>query len=296
MDQRTKQANKILFLGIYINIAFTAFQIFAGIIGRSEALIADAFHTLSDLSTDFVVIWGLWAAGKPIDRDHDYGHGKIETLMTSVIGLSLLAVGGGILLHGGHDIIKSFQGTVLSEPGWIAFIAALSTVIAKEWLYHRTLSVGRRIDSPAVVAKAWHHRSDSFSSIGVTLGIGGAIILGDRWAILDPLAAVIVSVFIIKMAVSITYESIQELIEGSLSEEAKEEILNIVRSIPGAQSPHNLKTRKIGNKVSIEMHIRVSKKLNIVSAHEISTEVEKQLKARFGPESFVSVHVEPVQG
>lgn len=179
--------------GSVVNVVLVLCKFAAGILGRSAAMIADAVHSLSDLATDVIVLVFVRISDKPEDKGHDYGHGKYETFATLLIGVALLVVGIGILWSGGEQIYAFLQGETLPSPGWIALWAALFSIVSKEVLFHYTRLVGRKYDSPAVIANAWHHRSDSFSSIGTAVGIGGAILLGEDWRVLDPLAAVIVS-------------------------------------------------------------------------------------------------------
>jgi len=295
MDSRVDKASQVTILGFLINILLVTFKLVAGLLGHSTAIIADAFHSFSDLTTDLAIFWGVRAADRPADRGHHYGHGKIETLVSMAIGILLLLAAFKILSVGIGNIVTAFRGESLPRPGWIAVFAAALSIILKEWMYRRTVKIGTEIDSDAVVANAWHHRSDAFSSIGVLAGITGAIILGESWRMLDPLAAVIVSFFIFPAGIRICYEATNELLEASLSPETEAEILRIIRSVPGAENPHNLKTRRIGNKIAIEIHVRVAPTLNIVQAHDISTQVEKKLKERFGAGTFISVHVEPLK-
>lgn len=295
MDERTCKASHVTVMGLITNVLLTFFKYIAGAVGRSQAMIADATHSLSDIVTDVVVLFGIRLASKPVDGDHDYGHGKIETLASTIVGLALFGVGVGIVWSALREIFLAVRGDILPRPGWIAFYAAIISITVKELLYQYTSRVGREINSQAVVANAWHHRSDAFSSIGTTLGIGGAIMLGERWRVLDPVAALMVSFFIFRIAFSISYTSINELIEASLSRGEKERILGAIRAVPGAENPHSMKTRKIGNKVAIDVHIEVKKSLNVARAHDISTEVERKLKDMLGEESFITVHVEPLE-
>ncbi|MDD5765485.1 MAG: cation diffusion facilitator family transporter [Candidatus Marinimicrobia bacterium] len=292
-DVRAAKANKVTWIGFFTNLLLTAFKMVAGIVGQSGAMIADAVHSLSDFITDIVVLVSFQVIRKPIDREHDYGHGKFETLATAFIGLALLVVGVGIFWQGGKKIILNLSGSPLEKPGNIALIAAIISVILKELLYRYTVKIGDEISSQAVVANAWHHRSDAFSSIGTTIGIGGAILLGDNWRILDPIAAVIVSFFIIKVAYSITVVSIRELSEGSLDDSIESEIIEVVSNCPGIIKPHNLRTRKIGYNIAIDIHVRVDPNLSICEAHDIATNVEKQIRNKYGADTFISVHTEP---
>lgn len=293
MVNRVYKANKVTWVGLFVNIILTSFKLFAGIFGKSSAMIADAFHSLSDFATDIVVLLGFKFIEKPADKSHDYGHGKAETLSSVIIGIALFAVGFRIFWVGAHSVYHVFRGELIQEPGWIAFYAAIISVVVKEWLYRYTISVGKSINSSAIIANAWHHRSDAFSSIGTMLGIGGAILLGEKWHILDPMAAIIVSFFIIKTSIDISLGGFNELMEASLSDAVEKDILDVVRNVPGVISPHNLKTRRIGNYVAIDLHIIVDKKLNIVLAHDIATQCEDKIKMKLGEETFVSIHVEP---
>lgn len=292
-DIRASKANRITWIGLLTNIVLTGFKLTAGIIGRSGAMIADAIHSLSDFITDVIVLLSFKMIRKPIDHEHDYGHGKFETVATAFIGIALFIVGFGILWTGGKNIYASFNGAILKRPGDIALIAAIISIITKEWLYRITVKVGNKINSQAVIANAWHHRSDAFSSIGTTIGIGGAILLGERWRILDPIAAVIVSFFIIRIAISITIGSVRELLEESLNEDIEDDIIQLTKSIEGVIDPHDLRTRKIGNNIAVDIHIYVKKDLSICVAHDISTQIEKKIKDKFGEDTFISVHIEP---
>ncbi|MFA4838491.1 MAG: cation diffusion facilitator family transporter [Candidatus Neomarinimicrobiota bacterium] len=292
-DIRAAKANRITWIGFFTNLLLTAFKMAAGILGKSGAMIADAVHSLSDFITDIVVLVSFRVIRKPIDREHDYGHGKFETLATAFIGLALLIVGLGIFWQGGKKILLNLSGSPLEKPGNIALIAAVVSVIIKEWLYRYTVKVGDEISSQAVVANAWHHRSDAFSSIGTTIGIGGAILLGEHWRILDPIAAVIVSFFIVKVAYSITVVSIRELSEGSLDDSVENEIIKIVSNCPGVIKPHDLRTRKIGFNIAVDIHVYVDQNLSICEAHDIATDVERRIRNRYGTETFISVHTEP---
>ena len=290
---RTNRAIRVTWTGLLWNIFLTLFKLFAGVIGKSNALIADAFHSLSDFITDIAIIIGLNLAKKPVDETHNYGHGKFETLSTIIISLSLFFVSIVIFGNGIIQISKAIQGQILHQPGWIAFIAASGSIIVKEILYQYTIRAGTKINSQALIANAWHHRSDALSSLAATFGIAGAILLGEQWRILDPIAAIVVSFFIFRVGVTTFSKSINELLESSLSEELKIKILNIVKTVPGANNPHNLKTRKIGNNIAVDMHIKVNPALSIVEAHDISTSVEKKLKESFGNDTFISIHIEP---
>lgn len=293
-EYRAKKANYITWVGFFSNLTLTALKLLAGIYGKSGAMIADAVHSLSDFATDIVVLVSFQIVKQPCDKSHDYGHGKFETLATAIIGIALFFVGLGIFYSGANKIYSVLVLKIdIETPGYIALIAAILSIIVKEWLYRYTIVVGKHIKSQAVIANAWHHRSDAFSSIGTLFGIGGAIILGHEWKVLDPVAAVIVSVFILKVAYEISLGSFKELMEESLDDETEECIIKIIKSVEGVIDPHDLKTRRIGNNIAIDIHIRVKNCSTIVEAHDINDEIENQLKLKYGQNTIISIHTEP---
>jgi cation diffusion facilitator family transporter len=267
----------------------------AGIVGNSAAMIADAVHTLSDFITDVIVIVFVRISNKPKDKDHDYGHGKFETFATLLIGFFLLLVGIGIAWNSVSAIISVIRGAALESPGMLALAAALISIVSKEVLYQYTVICGRKLSSDAVIANAWHHRSDAFSSIATTMGIGGAIFLGDKWTILDPAAALLVSFFIVKVAIKLMKPSIDELTEKSLSDEVENEITAIIESFEEVYNLHNLHTRKLGNNYAIEFHIRMDGNTSLTLAHEKVTEIEQKLKEHYGQATHVIIHTEPTK-
>ena len=291
---REQQARSVTLQGLAVNLILTALKFLAGIFGRSAAMVADAVHSLSDTATDIVVLVSLRFSAKPADEDHAYGHGRFETLATAVIALALAAVGIKILLSGVNSITSVAQGHVLPAPGFIALAAALISIIAKEWLYRYTVRAAKRIDSQALLANAWHHRSDAFSSIGTLAGISGAYFLGPKWTVLDPLAAVVVSFFIFEAAWQILKNVWQELSDGSLGAQAEKEIRALCTQVPHVVEPHEIKTRRIGPNAAIELHIYVADDTPFVRVHEITEQVESRLRGRFGPGTFVTVHPEPL--
>ena len=293
MDDRQQQINKVTWWGAAVNLLLTACKIMAGIFGRSAAMIADGVHSLSDLSSDAVVLIFTRISSKAKDRDHEFGHGKFETLATVIISLILIVVGAKLMSNGIKSIIACINGEVLPRPGFIALAAAVVSIVSKEILYQWTAAVGRKTGSTAVMANAWHHRSDALSSIGALLGIGGAIILGDRWTILDPITSCVISVAIIVVAVKMALPSLAELLETSLPEEIEKEIMDIASSVPGVNDIHELKTRRNGMSFIIDAHVVVNPDMTVVEAHDIATNVEEALCGRFGPETQTSIHIEP---
>lgn len=292
---RQKETYRVTIAGSIINILLLAFKFVAGILGHSAAMIADAIHSLTDFVTDAIVLVFVRLGSKPTDRDHDYGHGKYETLASAIIGVSLLVVGMMICYSGVTKTYHAMCGEPLQQPGFIALAAAVASVVLKEWAYRFTVRVGRRCHSEAVVANAWHHRSDALSSVGTTVGIGGAIILGEKWAVLDPLTAIVVSFFIMKAAWSVLSKAVDELTDGSLPKETEDEIESIVSEDNEVSVVHNLCTRRIGNRIAIEMHVRMPGETSLYVAHRHATEIEKRLKQRFGADTHISIHLEPVK-
>lgn len=296
MDRREREITRITLFGSLANAGLLAFKFVAGFLGNSSAMIADAVHSLSDFLTDIVVLAFVRISSRPEDEGHDYGHGKYETLATSIIGAVLLFVGFGLLWDGCDRIwLHYVEGIPLESPGLVALYAALASIVVKELLFRWTLRVGRRQDSQVVIANAWHHRSDAFSSIGTALGIGGAILLGDDWRILDPLAAVIVSLFIVRVSLRLMLPAVQDLLEVSLPKETEAQILEIITESPEVRNPHHLRTRRIGNRFAIEAHIRVDGRMTVYDAHELTREIEIRLRQKFGAATHVVLHVEPVK-
>lgn len=292
---REKGIYRVTIVGSVVNFLLLLFKFFAGIMGHSAAMLADAVHSLSDFVTDIIVIVFVRISSKPEDEGHDYGHGKYETLATAIIGIILLGVGFGIFWNGASSIYRFLHGGSLQEPGMLALIAALVSVAFKEALYRYTVFKGKRLNSQAVVANAWHHRSDALSSIGTAIGIGGAILLGNHWRVLDPIAAVVVSFSIMKVAVKLLIPCVDELLEKSLPADVENEIQKIILSFPGVSSPHHLRTRRIGNYYAIEVHVRMDGKITLEEAHRTATAIENTLKEQFGKGTHVGIHVEPVK-
>ena len=294
-ENRTKQIYRVTLLGMFVNIVLFAFKLIAGIIGRSGAMVADAVHSASDFATDIVVLAFVRISSKPRDDDHKWGHGKYETLASLIIGIALFAVGAEILVDSIEKIVAVVRGNELPQPDLIAIVAAAVSIVVKEALYQYTVRKGRRLNSPSVIANAWHHRSDALSSIGALLGIGLAYFLGGKWCVADPIAALVVAALIIKVAIDLCRTALAELLEKSLPHAIEEEILAIISSTPNVYKPHNLRTRRIGSDIAIEVHIRVDGAMTVHDSHEISREIEHSLRAHFGENTAVAIHIEPLK-
>ena len=290
---REKELTKVTLIGSAGNLVLLVFKFVAGILGGSAAMVADAVHSLSDFLTDLIVLVFVRVGAKPQDEDHDYGHGKFETLATFFVALALIGAAIGIIVSGSLKFARWLQGETLEVPGMLALWAALLSILVKEVLFRYTIAVGRKQDSPAVIANAWHHRSDALSSIGAAIGIGGAILLGQRWAVMDPLASIVVGGMLIKVAWDLLKQSTGELTDSSLPKETEQEIEAIINSHPEISEPHNLRTRRIGNRIAIEAHVRLSGDMSLRDAHDVVTSIEHHLRARFGPHTIVTIHMEP---
>jgi cation diffusion facilitator family transporter len=294
MKNRAYEAKKVTIVGFFVNLILTAAKLTAGILGKSTAMVADGVHSLSDFATDIVVLAFVNISGKDSDNDHRYGHGKFETFATLIISLALFAVGLGILINGIESIVAVIRGEELSQPKMIALWAALLSIVSKEILFRYTIIVGKRINNQAVIANGWHHRSDSLSSIGTALGIAGAIYLGESWRILDPVAGVVVSFFIMKVSVDLGLPSVKELLEASLPDNVVAEIEEVIMSHPEVKRFHHLKTRKIGNAFAIDVHIKLDKEISFVASHDVATDIERAFREKYGMQTHISIHTEPV--
>ena len=292
---RTKQIYRVTLLGMFVNALLFAFKLVAGIVGRSGAMIADAAHSASDFATDVVVLGLVRISSKPRDDSHKWGYGKYETLASLIIGIALFAVAVDFFIESAEKIKAVSNGAVLPRPGVIAIVAAAVSIVVKELLYQYTIRKGKALDSPSVVANAWHHRSDALSSIGALIGIGLAYFLGEEWRIADPIAEVVVAALIMKVAIELCRAALAELLERSLPRAVEEEILLIVSSVPNVYDPHNLRTRRIGADIAIEIHIRVEGSMTVFDSHEISKEIERALRERYGEQTAVAIHIEPLK-
>ena len=293
--ERNREIYKVTLVGGAVNVLLLVFKFVAGILGHSAAMVADAVHSLSDFVTDVIVLAFVRISSKPKDKSHDYGHGKYETLAMTIIGMALLAAAIGIIYGGAQKIADWLGGQRLEAPGTLALWAALLSVVLKEAVYRYSMLKARQLNSQAVEANAWHHRSDALSSVGTAIGIGGAIFLGQRWTVLDPLASVIVGAFIVKVAIELLGRGIGDLLEQSLPDEIETEILQLAATVPGISEPHDLRTRRIGDHYAIELHILVDGDIPLREAHDRASAVEQLLRNHYGDNTHVVVHVEPKQ-
>lgn len=290
---RTAKVTFVTLVGSVVNIILTVFKLLAGILGRSTAMIADGIHSLSDLLSDIVVIVFVKISAKGRDKDHDYGHGKFETFATLIISLMLIVVAVNLMSGGINKIRQILDGGEVSSPGMIALWAAVASIVLKEILYRYTIIQGKALNSPMMIANAWHHRSDAFSSVGSLLGIAGAIFLGDKFVILDPITGCVISIFILVMAVKMSVPAIKELLDVSLPDEVEEKIEATAKSVKGVVDLHELKTRREGPGIIMEGHLVLDSEISLKEAHDISKKVEESLRKEFGTETQISLHLEP---
>ena len=283
----------VTWVGFWVNAILMVIKIAVGILGHSDALIADGIHSVSDFATDFIVLLFVGIAYRAADSDHPYGHGKYETFAALLIAAILLVVAIGIGWNGMEAIGRSLRGEVLPRPDLITVPVAIIAIAGKEWLYRYTLRQGRRIDSQSLMANAWHHRSDAISSIATLIGVTVAHFLGVEWRILDPIASVVIAVFIAVSALEIARPSVNELLEISLPAETLERLRRAIMSVPGVKDFHHLRSRRNGHSFLVECHIKVDPDITVTQGHAISTAVEIALRAVLGPDSIITVHIEP---
>lgn len=296
IEARTARANRVTWLSVIVNTLLMVVKLVAGIWGRSSALVADALHSASDFATDFAVLIGMRLAQRPQDGDHPYGHGKYETLAAVIVGVALAAVGMAISFHAGHTLLDAWWwGKWPSQPTYFALGAAVVSIVVKEALYQLTVKVARETRNDALLANAWHHRSDALSSIGTALGAGVAAIFGGAWVLLDSVAAALVGVILLKVAWEIVRDSLDKLMEQGMTIEETQQIYEFVRAIDGISEPHHLRSRRVGTVAVIELHFRVAPEMTVRESHGLASQVEHCLRSAFGADAIVTVHVEPLK-
>ena len=288
--ERMRQTREITWIGVFINLGLAAVKFAAGILGSSQAVIADAVHSLSDLGTDFAVILGVRYWSAPPDEDHPYGHLRIEALITVLIGLALAGVALGL----GYKALTTIRMPHPRPTSWIALIGPAVSIVLKEGLYRRTIRVGKQVRSQALVANAWHHRSDALSSLPALIAVSVAAV-HPAWSFFDHAGAVLISLFILKVAWDIVRPSISELTDGGASKEDRERIRGHALGVPGVKAAHKIRTRQFGGNLSVDLHILVDPEMSVRKGHAISEEVKRVL-IRNGPDILdVVVHLEPFE-
>lgn len=287
LEQRRQAMDRVTWWGVAVNIILAVSKLIGGFMAQSHALIADGFHSFSDLVSDGMVLLASKHSTKDADEDHPYGHARYETLATIVVGILLVAVAAGIAIDA---IGRLTEPTMLASPGALALWIAAVSIISKEVLYQYTMRVAKTIRSKLLKANAWHHRTDSISSIVVFIGIAGAML---GWPILDDVAAIVVAVMIARIGWDLGHQSVQELVDTALEPETVNAIKSNIMDIDGVEELHMLRTRRMGHNALVDVHILVDSKLSVSEGHQISEAVAKTLKENFEDISDVTVHIDP---
>jgi cation diffusion facilitator family transporter len=285
---REKIVRKVTWAGLWVNLFLAAIKFTAGIFGRSQALVADAIHSLTDLTTDIAVIAGSHYWSRPPDENHPYGHRRLETLVTVFIGVVLIAAGIGI----GWKAISALQEKQAAPPGWIAVAAALASIVCKESIYRWTAITGRRVKSAALAANAWHHRTDALSSIPVLIAVAGARVF-PSWSFLDRVGAVIVSIFILHASIKIIWPGLSELIDVGAPTETRKNIRDIALKNEGVLQVHDIRTRYISSSIQVDLHIVVEGLITVREGHDIADDVKARIIDAIPEVLDVIVHVDP---
>lgn len=290
VNGKINEINRITYFSIVINVLLSAVKIFTGIIGNSKSAVADGVHSLSDLSTDLAILIGVkfWTA--PPDENHPYGHGRIETLVTVFIGIILTVVGLSI----GYEAISTLRDSHLEKPKWISLIGIAFSIILKELLFRWTIRVGRRLKSSSLIANAWHHRSDSFSSIPALIAVSVSIIFPGL-EFIDHIGAVIVAFIIIKVSLGILFSSFEELTDRGISKKDIDNIKNISMQIHGVKEVHAVRSRKYNSGNYIDLHVLVDESLSVKRGHDIAEEVKLSIIEKGPSVVDAVVHIEPFQ-
>jgi len=293
--QRNHREKRCTLVGMSCDVCLSALKIGAGLLGHSSAMLADGIHSISDFVTDTLVYAFVRLSGRGIDEQYRYGRGKFETLAAFLISIILVVVALGLLVEGAGDVWAAMQGQVLERPDTIALAVGLIAIVVKEGLYRFTRHESHATSSTALGAYAWHHRADALSTAATLLGVAGAMFLGERWRVLDPLAAIAVSVLILVLAYRLGRPAVEELLEVSLPHEEVERIGDIVSGVEGVKAFHNLRTRRNGQLRVVDMHIKVDGTLNVVQSHNITRQIESRLREALG-NVMTNIHVEPYCG
>lgn len=295
-DAAVAEARRVTWVGFWINAALGVLKVVGGILGRSSALVADGVHSLSDFVSDIIVIVMIGVARKLPDRRHEFGHGKYESLATLILALILGAVAVGLFVSAVEKVIAIAGGAVLPTPQPVVIAIVVLSIVLKEWLFRYTRRTGERIRSAAVVANAWHHRSDAFSSVAALAGVVGAVAFGEKMSVLDPIAAMVVAVFILGVAVKMGRPALGELLGASLSDADREAIVAVLDSTAGVVRWHRLRTFKSGKDAYVEVHLKVDPLITVRQAHDIATQAEQGIAAALsGYDTYVTTHIEPAE-
>lgn len=287
---------RVTWIGFFSNILLAITKFLAGVFGHSQVLIADAVHSMSDLATDIAVLVGSRYWDQPADNEHPYGHAKLETLITLLIGAALVVVGFELISNAIMSLYEMILGNheIAALPNVWAFLAAIFSILLKEWLFHITASAGKKTHSTATVANAWHHRSDALSSIPAALAVGATLVLGEKYAFLDPIGTIVVGLMIFYTAFLIIRPTFNSLLDASGGADLTNKINNAVLSIDGVQRVHKIRTRPLGAYLyGVDLHIQVNPNMNVRDAHILSHHINNELRSKFPEIVDTTVHVEP---
>ena len=293
--RQNREEKRCTLVGMTCDIGLSALKIASGILGRSSAILADGIHSISDTVTDALVYAMVRLSGKGVDERYRYGRGKYETLAAFLISIILVVVAIGLMSDGLQDVWTALNGKTLERPRNIALAVGIIAVIIKEGLYRYTRHKGNKTGSSALKAYAWHHRADAMSTAATLLGVAGAMFLGERWRVLDPIAAIAVSVLILVLAYRMGRPAVEELLEVSLPPEEQDRIAAVVTGTPGVKAFHNLRTRRNGNLRVVDIHVKVDGEMSVATSHDITREIEQRLNEELG-EVMTNIHVEPYHG
>ncbi len=291
-----RTARHVTWVGFWVNAVLGTAKVLAGIFGRSSAMVADGVHSFSDFVSDIIVILFVGISRKKANERYQYGHGKYETFATMLLSLLLAIVAILFFVDGAEKTWNALRGEIIPAPTWLALGMCVLSVLSKEWLYRYTRKAGERIGSSVVVANAWHHRSDALSSLATMAGIAGAMFLGPHWRVLDPIAAMVVSVFIAVISVRLGMPAIRELLEISLPKEMTRRMFGIIGATPGVEAFHRFASRRSGSQMFVDFHVKLSPDITVEQGHVIASEVERRLRDAFGDRLVANIHVEPYRG
>ena len=286
--RRDRYVRKVTWIGLLVNLFLSGLKFVAGFYGRSQALVADAIHSLTDTTTDIAVIAGSHYWDRPPDEDHPYGHRRLETLVSVFIGIMLAAAGAGI----GWQALATLHEKHGEPPGWIALLAAMISIVVKEIIYRWTAAAGRRVKSPALAANAWHHRTDAISSLPVLLAVGGAMVF-PSWSFLDRVGAAVVSIFILHAAWKIVWPGISELIDVGAPKEIQKNIYTVALKNKRVKEVHKIRTRYISTSIQVDLHIVVDGEISVREGHDIADDVRDRIVEEIAEVVDVVVHVDP---
>lgn len=285
--ERYRASRRVTWASVVLNLVLTAAQVVVGVIGHSQALVADGVHTLSDLITDGLVLFALKHSAKGADEEHPYGHARIETAVTLALGIMLVVVAAGIAWRAGERLL--IDPNPFTVPSTMTLWVALLTLAVKEGLYRYTVGAATRFGSAMLRANAWHHRSDAISSLIVVLGIGGALY---GYGYLDAAAAIVVAIFISKIGVELGWQALRELVDTALDRDDRDEIRQVIQNVSGVEALHLLRTRRMGGQAFVDVHILVDRKLSVSEGHQIGEVVRQRLIQQIAPVSDVMVHID----